>query len=842
MLGWILADTYLSWLPAFTVQGFAVMLTVCVMLWVMLRLFWGRSQVRGRIGLWVLRLCSIAILSLILLGPTIVDEQAGEVTRPTMMYLFDGSQSMNLGQEQTRWEESLNFVADAERSAGSSHTSHCQSFRFGHRLKPLFEEPQQPESGSDANQASLAGQRVTTISNSGESQQQEAGILPPEASDTRLGDALRQLLPQVSSKSSAGVVLLSDGRVRASESVERLAEFFGESGVPLHVVPIGQATGTGDIAVVSLVVPNRVRKYTENELQVFLRSFGFTGQRTTVRIVSKSRIGQSSTSTLASVPITLSGGAQSVSLTFRVNEQPEDLEIIVDPIEGELTERNNQVSTRVEIDRTKVRVLYVESDGSSQPQSVFSQVFSAFGSSSNRSATDLSTVQQALQSDEDVECTVLVSSGGSAPRQVSENRTATSAGFPKTRAELFAYDCVVFSNVGPNVLDEQQVDWLAQWVEGRGGGLIVTGGDALKEDAWKDTPLEPLLPLDLSRVSSSGEQTLEISPTLAQHAVWRLRLEERLNDELLKQLPPLSVSGLGYQPKSTAEILAERSDDGSPVLMAHRAGRGRILASTASLGGNSLSKLANSWGPQPERVAAKFWRNMVYWATEGSSTGRRRLVAQSDKRFYRPGEPLSVLATAYDEGARRTKKYRLWAMFEPASLDDMSLYSPILWPDNVVRESGEVGPRIAWGEELQLKKDPNGDGYQMDLMLSETSGVGDSGFRIEMTAYEGAESSSAFDHGTQVDSTSLAIQILSDPFEQQNPLPNHELMQRLATVSGGEVLETPADLAKLLKNRRQTEGLPKRDVSPAWSHWALWLCLLGLLSSEWIWRRVTGLA
>ncbi len=136
-------------------------------------------------------------------------------------------------------------------------------------------------------------------------------------------------------------------------------------------------------------------------------------------------------------------------------------------------------------------------------------------------------------------------------------------------------------------------------------------------------------------------------------------------------------------------------------------------------------------------------------------------------------------------------------MFEPASLDDMSLYSPILWPDHVVRESGEVGPRIAWGEELPLAKSPADDAYQLNLMLSETEGIGDSGLRIEMTAYEGNESNSAFDHGTQVDSTSLAIQILSDPFEQQNPLPNHELLTRLAAVSGGEVLKSPNDFAAI---------------------------------------------
>lgn len=826
----LFGEVYLSWLPAWSVNGFLGLLLASLLLWGCVRLIWGRSQVHGRIGLWILRGCSLAVLLAILFGPTIVDEQAGEVTRPSMLYLLDGSQSMQLGKQETRWEESLRFIEEAESGAGIQHVNSVQSFRFGHRLEPL-KHPASERSADDAS--------ITLTSGAGTSDAKTA-IAPPDATDSRLGDALRQLLPQINANASAGVVLWSDGRVRASESVERLAEYLGESGVPLHVVPVGHASGNGDIAVVSLVVPSRARKYTENELQVFLRSYGYTGQRTTVRVLSRNKITDAESATLASVPITLSGGAQSASLTFRVNEQPEDLVVIVDPVEGELTERNNRIETRVDIDRTKVRVLYIENQQAVQQASLFSRIFS--GGNAPGNASDGLTVQDALQADEDVECAVLYSLGGSAPRSIATGTNSASNVFPKTRAELFAYDCVVFSNVGPGVLEEEQTQWLAQWVEGRGGGLIVTGTDALVVDEWNDSPLLPLLPVRFDDARATISQPANVEVSVPNHPVWRLRLEQQLNQQLLKQLPPLSVGGLGYRPKSTADVLAKKSDDGAAVLMAHRAGRGRVVISTAALGGRALTDLADQWGPQPERVAAKFWRNLVYWATEGSSTGRRRLVADSDKQFYRPGEPLNVFATAHDESAQKTQKYRVWAMFEPASLDDMSLYSPILWPDNVARESGEVGPRIAWGEELPLTRDVDAMGYQMSLMLSETGGDGDSGLRIEMTAYEGAESDAAYGHGTQVDSTSLAIQILSDPFEQQNPLPNHELLERLAAVSGGKVLREPSELAALLKNREETRGPPHRDISPAWSKWWLWLCLVGFLSTEWIWRRVTGLA
>ena len=829
-----LADTYLSWMPSWSGLGFGLLLLTCALLWAILFLAWGPSRVHGRMGLWVLRCGTLAILGIILLGPTIIEQQTGAVKRSPMIYLVDGSESMDLGNHETRWQTGLRFLAEAQQAAGAEHSSDCQSFRFGHRLEPLTRTSGTlTTTGKVATEAAAAGHADG-----------ESAIAPPDASDSRLADALRQLLPQISGGTSPEVVLISDGRVRSTESVERLAELFGDAGVPLHAVPVGETSGSGDIAVVSLVVPSRVRKYTENELQVFLRSYGFTGQRTTVRLLSRNRLADGDAATLASVPLTLSGGAQSASLTFRVGEQAEDLEVVVDPVEGEITDRNNRVETRVEIDRTKVRVLYLQDARASASQPLaFLGIALGGGASQQSGGAGPLTVQDALQSDEDIECTVMVSAGGDLPR-VSNAGSSTAApiSFPRTRAELFAYDCVVFSEVGPDVLDEEHREWLAQWVAGRGGGLVVTGGRASAIDAWQDSPLLPLLPVTLNDPQAAAAGPAEIDVVSADHPVWQLRLEQRSNEQILEQLPPLQLSERAYQPKPTAEVLAVTRSTANAVMTAHRTGRGRVLFSTAAIGDRALANLAEAWGPQPERVASKFWRNIVYWVTEGSSTGRRRLIAESDKRFYRPGEPLTIAASAFDEAARRTQKYRLWAMFEPASLDDMTLYSPLLWPDNVVRESGEVGPRIAWGEELPLTRRPDGDGYVMDLMLSSTSGVGDSELRVEMTAYEGDESASAWDHGTQVDSTSLAIQILSDPFEQQNPLPNHELLERLAAISGGRVLREPAALAELLKQRPRAYGPPKREASPAWSRWWLWVSLLGLLSTEWVWRRVTGLA
>ena len=95
--------------------------------------------------------------------------------------------------------------------------------------------------------------------------------------------------------------------------------------------------------------------------------------------------------------------------------------------------------------------------------------------------------------------------------------------------------------------------------------------------------------------------------------------------------------------------------------------------------------------------------------------------------------------------------------------------------------------------------------------------------RIELTAWEDQ---------TQVDSTSLEIQILHDPFEQQNPFPNHDLLKQVAAASGGQVLTRPAELADVLNRVPKNVGPPVIKRSPLWSGWWLWGLIVGLLTIE----------
>jgi hypothetical protein len=298
----------------------------------------------------------------------------------------------------------------------------------------------------------------------------------------------------------------------------------------------------------------------------------------------------------------------------------------------------------------------------------------------------------------------------------------------------------------------------------------------------------------------------------------------------------------GFVGGQSAPVPAGRVEAGPatalPAVVAGRYGRGRTMAIAFPFTAPYAEDFSQKWGAGDNRYYGKFCRNLVYWLTESSAIGRRRLVASADKRFYRPGETITISAATYDESASPTKNYRVVAMVEPHTRpgEQEPETSPLKWPSGLTRESGEEGAFIVWGEEFELAlggQDKPLHAIQLPLAEMLATGPASQSMRVELTAYEDF---------TQVDSTSLDIQVLHDPFEDQNPFPNHDLLRRLAASSGGKVLQSPDQLAELLTSVDTDVGPPIVKRSPMWSNvWVLGL-LLGLLTVEWCWRRRLGLA
>ncbi|MBW3540911.1 MAG: glutamine amidotransferase [Planctomycetes bacterium] len=828
--------SHLSFQPPFDWPFVVAGAGAVVAVWIVLRLVVGKpAGPARRTGLLVLRAATLLVLLAILAGPVRVDSSAGAVRRPDVFVLLDGSQSMTIGSPASRWDEAVAALSTAASTLEPTVVDNSlHVFRFGHRLSAV------DDAGNAIARSASKGLPPGDTRQLADRLRQGG----PTDSDTRLAEALRQLSGRFGQRPPGAVVLVSDGRARDAAAVEEMAVHYGERGIPLSVYPVGSLARGGDVALVAVVAPQRVRKFSDVEVQVFLRSFGYSGRRTEVQVVGLDDESRPQ-DVLASLPVTLRGGAQSVTLSYRSDTRGRTIAVHVPAQDDELSPRNNQLTAHVDIDRTKIRVLYIE--GGEGPLRVVTR--------GGRRELDgpFGELREMLTEDEDIECVVLseLPGAGELYRVSSYGQATGRQGFPETQAELSAFDCVILSDVAATSFTEEQLDWLARWVENRGGGLVMTGGaESFLDGGWGGTPLAELLPVSFadSQWLPSGEG--EIAPTdeAAGHSIWQIVSDREQNRAILDAVPPVEGLHQGLEPKPLTEVLAVAGADASepaPVLVAGRYGRGRTMSLAVPLTAPAAEKFLHEWGPSGNRHAGKFWRNVVYWLTEGSSIGRRRLIAAADKRFYRPGETIALSAVAYDETATRTTSYSVWAMIEPKSLDfdDDSLTAPVRWPNALPRESGEDGPRIVWGEEFPLPRTADGR-YELPLELAErlSGGAGDEGLRIELTAYEGGGDGTGFSRGTQVDSTSLDIQILSDPFEQQNPFPNHDLLRRVAGVSGGRVLQSPDELAAVIADLPVAVGPPVISTVPVWNRWWLWGVLIGLLTIEWVWRRGVGLA
>lgn len=892
----------ISLLSPLTAGVLARLVGSVVLGFVLLRWWFGPpAAVARRWSLLLVRGLLVGLTAVILLNPCEVDETPGPIERPDMFYLLDSSQSMAIGDGETRFEHAVRLMREAEQLTLARTHAEVKLFRFGHRLSaiddvttlvrqrlatPMRWNREAGEGLSSALPAFVhAGVAAGKPGLDNPADSKQLGVGPTD-SDTQLLTALRQASSRFGRQPPAGIVLFSDGRARDEAGLEATARQFARLGVPVHVVPLGDIGKGGDVAIVAVVAPPHARRYSEVEMQVFLRSYGYDGRRCEVTLTEPGggAEGGQERPLCPPMPVTLRDGFQSASLSFRTDTKTRRLRVQVSAMPSEVSTTNNSLATEVTLDRTKIRVLYVE--GSAQP---LQPVQKGTRYEMRGPFTDL---QQSLMEDEDIECRVLVAPYGRGRlRRIAETGVDEGRGFPETVAELAAFDAIILSDVGADSFTEQQLEWIEQWIGQRGGGLLMVGGQqSFTAGGWDETPLREMLPITMSEQSDwlPGTQVaIRAAPAALAHPLWSLVGDEAGNREIVGQFPSFlganrwqgvkpnlarvlaysdltaapdaasppssptflqrlqrsEVGGQGQPPAKHAD--GESPEPGSaqanePAIVVGQFGRGRTMAMSVPITSPWANDFLTRWGSGEVRYSAKFWRNAVYWLTESSSTGRRRLVVEADKKFYRPGETISISATAFDEAANQTGSYRIAGLIEPRTdLSDISSdYSPIRWPDGMTRESGEAGPFVAWGEEFNLPRIESAGGtpsYALTLPVADALSVGSASqsLRVELTAME---------EFTQVDSTSLEIQVLHDPFEQQNPFPNHELLESIARLTGGKVVRDARGVADILLDVPIKVGAPVVTRTPIWSNWWLWCLLLGIVTTEWIVRRVVGLA
>src|SRR5439155_25110500 len=83
--------------------------------------------------------------------------------------------------------------------------------------------------------------------------------------------------------------------------------------------------------------------------------------------------------------------------------------------------------------------------------------------------------------------------------------------FPESIEELMDYDVVLFGDVDPRQFSDAQLQLVSDFVAKKGGGFGMIAGTKFSPQAFKNTAIEPLLPVIISHV-----ETEENRPTLTE--------------------------------------------------------------------------------------------------------------------------------------------------------------------------------------------------------------------------------------------------------------------------------------------------------------------------------------
>ena len=385
-------------------------------------------------------------------------------------------------------------------------------------------------------------------------------------------------------------------------------------------------------------------------------------------------------------------------------------------------------------------------------------------------------------------------------------RRGTGKGeFPKDRQTLLSYDLIVLGEVAPDVLSDEEISWLRDFVGQRAGGMIMVDGRRGYLRTMGQGVLAPLMPVVWQ--SADGVRATSLRLTEAGEHMAALVLSEKSeeNIERWRQLaPPHWVAPTKLKPG--AEALAEavvsqrRSsrdpDAASPVIAVRRFGAGKVFY----LGMDETWR----WRYHVEdRDHRRFWNQVSGWVMEQPFAVSDQFVRLGvDDTTYAPGDSAQVRVRLSDAEGRPVPAATVMA---------------VLWRD---------GQRVG---DVALDADQNAAGLFEGRTAALASGKYEVTVSVTGQPDDQMKAKTAF--YVQPPEVGELAKLNADA----------ELMRQVADAAGGRYLrEEQVDrLPQMMAPLNRTRTI-QTQTALAQSYW-WFLPVIGLLSLEWVIRQRRGL-
>ncbi len=603
----------------------------------------------------------------------------------------------------------------------------------------------------------------------------------PSGGQTRLGAAVRQILTELRGAPPSAILLLSDGQTTEGEPLAKAAELAARKGVPIYPVGLGSPEPARDLELTELLVDDVVFVDDLVRFQAKLLARGFAGQEVTVRLRERPASDPDGASSREIDSVRLKAPADNQPLRVELGHRPKQTgEVVytleVDRKERELQSDNNRLERKVNVRKEKLRVLLVDSE----PRYEFRYL------------------KNYLEREETIDLNVVLLS--SDPEYSDQDRSALPT-FPAAKDELFNYDVVLLGDADPGFLSLAQMQHLSEFVTEKGGGLLFIAGESFNPLAYRGSPLELLLPIELAEArnpTSLGNATSAFRPELTAEGrtspIFRFGDDEAQSNQIWQNLPELFWFLEAPRKKPAAVVLAEHptilgSDGKLPIFLYQFVGAGKSMFNAAD----------DTWRWRfrvGDRFFGRYWIQTIRFLARSKLIGQRQAEVQTDRRRYQRNQPIQIR---------------------------VRFPNPALAPGTgevvVQVEKKGQGPR-----KLTLKASPTARNIFEGALPQATEGD----YEVRLLpppVLEGAIPTASF----RVDAPAS---------ELEHVQMNEPELVRTAKISSG-VFYTPATVATLLDDLPKPEKVPldTDPPIPLWNTWPVLAVFLSLATAEWLLRK-----
>jgi uncharacterized membrane protein len=594
---------------------------------------------------------------------------------------------------------------------------------------------------------------------------------------TRIGDTLERVLAESSSLPLGAIILLSDGADNSGGIDAQTIAAIRRQNIPVHTIGFGREHPQRDIEITDAVLPARALPQSRLTAVVSLQSWGLTGNKTKLIV-------RDGTKVLASQEVTLKGDGvvQTESVTFNVGAAgPKALEIAADTVSGEENPLNNKLTRMVNVESRKPRLFYF--DGEPQWEFKF--------------------VHRALDDYNDVGMAVMV--------RTTQNKMYTSSdvkddekwmadGFPSKADDLFKFDGLLIDNAEANYFTATQQQLIHDFVDRRGGGLLLMGGRAsLSDGGYQNSSLADLVPVKLPPNKGTFHQMefvpVELTGPGRDNVLTRLDENPERNVQRWKEIPKLYNWQEVGQAKPGATVLLNvvpGNHPASPLLVIENYGRGRTAIFATS--GSWRWKMSLDHN---DKTHATFWQQMFRYLVTGAPT---QVTASTPRPVLEDETRVPIRVEVRDKEYKPLTTAKVQARFtEPDGSSATLELAPVPSEEGIY--AGEwtaekpgtyVGEVIAGQEQEQIGQDV--------LIFRREDGVAEN-----------------FHTGQ-----------------------NRELLQNLSEQTGGRYF-TADQASKLGSEISYSEaGITSRETRDLWDMPIIFLLAVSIRAAEWLLRRRWG--